>query len=237
MRRLHCLSILAIVLADAVRAQEGGVALTAPAALAQDVAAFPKVAAHDAIASKINASLVRLDRRVLKARADCMTSKNASWARSIEVTLRGPGYLSYRVSDDAFCGGAYPNAGSFALVYDLTTGAPVDWAKLLPKPIVEQTSLDNAQDGTTIGVVASKMMTALYLAGLSKDLDPGCKDVLDNGDLTFVLWPDAEAKGLAMQTVGLPHATQACADVVTIGLPKLREMGAAPSLIEALAAK
>jgi hypothetical protein len=52
-----------------------------------------------------------------------------------------------------------------------------------------------------------------------------------------VLWLDKQAKGLAMQTVSLPHALQACADVVTIGLPKLRELGVAPSLTEALAAK
>jgi hypothetical protein len=237
MRHIPWIALALVSLTAAVRADDGSVGLTSPAALAKDVAAFPKLVAHDAVAGRINASLVRLDQRVRKARADCMTSKEADWSRSVEVTMRGPRYLSYLVSDSLFCGGAHPDASSFALVYDLTTGAPVDWAKLLPKPIVERASLDNSADGAKIGVVASKMLTALYIAGLDKDADPSCKGALSDTDLSFVLWLDKQAKGLAMQTVSLPHALQACADVVTIGLPKLREIGVAPSLTEALAAK
>jgi hypothetical protein len=237
MRRIIWIAILAASLTGAARADDGSVGLTAPAALAADVAAFPKLVAHDAIAGKINAALVKLDQRVRKARVDCLKSKDADWSRSIEVTMRGPRYLSYLVSDSLSCGGAHPDASSFALVYDLTTGVPVDWAKLLPKPIVETTSLDDAADGAKIGVVASKTLTALYVAGLGKDADPSCKDALSETDLTFVLWLDRETKALAMQTVSLPHGVQACADTVTIGVAKLRELGAAPSLIEALEAK
>ena len=237
MRRIPWIAILVASLAGVARADDGSVGLTAPAALAKDVAAFPKLVAHDAIAGKINGALVKLDQRVRKARADCLKSKDADWSRSIEVTMRGPRYLSYLVSDSLSCGGAHPDASSFALVYDLTTGAPVDWAKLLPKPVVETTSLDTAADGAKIGVVASKTLTALYIAGLGKDVDPSCKDALSEADLTFVLWLDREAKGLAMQTVSLPHVVQACADTVTIDVAKLRELGAAPSLIEALDAK
>lgn len=237
MRRIPWIAILAVSLTCGARADDSPVGLTAPAALAKDIAAFPKLVAHDAIADKINAALVRLDQRVRKARSDCMKSKDADWARSIEVTMRGPRYLSYLVSDSLSCGGAHPDASTFALVYDLATGAPVDWARLLPKPIVETTSLDTAADGASIGVVASKTLTALYVAGLGKDVDPSCKDALSETDLTFVLWLDREAKALAMQTVSLPHVVQACADTVTIGAAKLRELGAAPTLIEALDAK
>ncbi len=40
-----------------------------------------------------------------------------------------------------------------------------------------------------------------------------------------------------MQTISLPHAEQACADVVTIPSAKLRELGAHKSLIDALEAQ
>lgn len=237
MRRVNSLLIAFALLTGAARAQDATVALTAPAPLAKDVAAFPKLTGHDAIANKVNAALVKLDDRVRKARRDCLAAKNGDWSRSIEVTMAGPRYLSYLVSDSVYCGGAHPDASSFALVYDLTTGAPVDWAKLLPKPIVEQATLDNAADGTRIGVVASKALSAAYVAGLGKDVDPDCKDALSGVDLNFVLWLDAKAKGLSMQTISLPHAAQACADTVTIGVAELREWRAAPSLIDALAAK
>jgi len=110
----------------------------------------------------------------------------------------------------------------------------VDWSRLLPKPLVERTALDTSADGAAIGVVGSKALTALYLAGLDKDLDPSCDQVLRETDLNFLLWPDAEKKGLAIETISLPHVVQACTDVVVIGLPKLRELGAAASLIEGL---
>ncbi len=237
MRRLDRTFVAFALLTGAAQAGEAGVSLTSPAPLAKDVVAFPKLDGHDATADKINAALVRLDNRVRKARTDCITSKDAEWSRSIDVTMRGPRYLSYLVSDSVYCGGAHPDASSFALVYDLTTGNPVDWAKLLPKPIVETSSLDTAEDGAKIGVVGSKKLSALYVEGLGTGLDPDCKEALTSGDLNFVLWPDAKAKGLAMQTISLPHAMQACADVVTIPTTKLREFGADKSLIDALEAK
>jgi len=231
-------SILAFaLLTGAAQAGEADISLTSPAPLAKDVAAFPKLDAHDATADKINAALVRLDDRVRKARADCVTSKDAEWSRSIDVTMRGPRYLSYLVSDSLYCGGPHPDSSSFALVYDLTTGAPVDWAKLLPKPLVERASLDSSADGARIGVVGSKTLSALYVAGLGKDLDADCREALTSADLNFILWPDAKTKGLAMQTISLPHAMQACADVVAIPTTKLRELRADKSLIDALEAK
>ncbi|HEY1941857.1 MAG TPA: hypothetical protein VGH40_07000 [Roseiarcus sp.] len=237
MRRAHILFLALATLTGSAFAEDAPISLTAPAPLASGVAAFPKLSGHDAIASKINAGLVKLDERVRKARAECVTSKDTDWSRSITVTLRGPRYLSYLVTDSLDCGGAHPDASMFALVYDLKSGAPVDWATLLPKSIVERTSLETAADGAKIGVVGSKTLSALYVAGLGKDADPDCKQALSETELDFVLWPDAEAKGLDIETVSLPHVVQACADVVTIGLPKLHELGVAASLIEALQTK
>ncbi len=237
MNRLEKSMIALALLTGAAQGAPADVGLTVPPPLAKDVAAFPKLAAGGANADKINAALSKLDDRVRKARAECVASKDADWSRSIDVTMRGPRYLSYLVSDSFYCGGAHPDSSSFALVYDLTTGAPVNWARLLPKPIVETSSLDTAADGAKIGVVGSKKLSALYLAGLDKGQDADCKEALTVGDLHFVLWPDAKAKGLAMQTISLPHAEQACADVVTIPSAKLRELGAHKSLIDALEAQ
>ncbi|HYA74303.1 MAG TPA: hypothetical protein VEF36_14220 [Roseiarcus sp.] len=237
MRRLNRALIVFALLTGAARAAGLGVSLTSPAPLAKGVAAFPKLAAHDAAADKINAALLKLDDRVRRARAECVTSEEADWSRSIDVAMRGPRYLSYLVTDSLACGGAHPDSSSFALVYDLTTGNPVDWAKLLPKSIVETTSLDTAADGARIGVVGSRALSALYVAGLGKGLDADCRQALTGADLNFVLWPDARSKGLAMQTVSLPHAVQACADVVAIPTAKLREWGADKSLVDAIEAK
>ncbi len=237
MRFLHCTLLAIALLAGPARAGEANPILTSPPPLAKDLAAFPKLAAGDATANKINAALRKLDERVRKARAECVASKDADWSRSIDVTMRGPRYLSYLVSDSLYCGGAHPDASSFALVYDLTTGAPVDWAKLLPKPIVETSSLDSSADGAKIGVVGSKTLTAAYIAGLGKGLDADCKEALTATDLNFVLWPDAKTKSLALQTDSLPHVVQACADVVTIPTKTLRQWGAAQSLTDALDAK
>jgi hypothetical protein len=234
MRRFTRILLALAVLTGAARAESAAVDLTSPAPLAKGLPAFPKLAGRDATAGKINAALAKLDDRVRKARAECLTSKDADWSRSIEVAMRGPRYLSYVVSDSMDCGGAHPDASSFALVYDLTTGVPVDWTRLLPKPIIERSALDEAADGAKIGVVGSKALSAAYIAGLGKDVDPDCKEALSAADLDFILWPDAKAKGLAIETVSLPHAVQACADVVTIPTVKLLEWRAAPSLIDAL---
>eukprot|EP01037_Dinobryon_pediforme_P014092 gene14092-14211_t len=198
------------LMAGAALAAEAPVQLTVPHDLAKDLAAFPQVSGRDAIADKINAALTKLDKKVLKARAECVTTKNADWSRNIDVTMRGPRFLSYQINDSLSCSGsAHPDTASFALVYDLTTGSPVDWARLLPKSLVETTSLDSAADGTKIGVVGSKLLSKIYIEGLGKDIDADCKEALSSADLTFILWLDAKKKGVSVQTVSLPHVVAA----------------------------
>jgi hypothetical protein len=146
--------------------------------------------------------------------------------------MRGPRFLSLVVGDSWSCGGAHPDSDGFSLVYDLTTGAPVNWARFLPKNLVQKFGTDTAGDGTVVGTLTSSALQALYLK--KPDTDPDCHDPLADPSLTFVIWPDASLPGLAIQPFSLPHAVAACADAWTIPLPMLKQLGIKPELVDAL---
>lgn len=226
----------------------GAAMLTEPKPLAKDVDALPKLTAQDAVSSGLNKALQKLDKKVLEARKTCISGKNTSWTRTVTTTMAGPQFLSFYVTDSAYCGGAHPDAASIALVYDLKTGKAVDWSKLLPKALVETSTLDTAADGSTIGVIGSKKLSQLYIEGLGKDIDKDCKQALAETELKFIIWLDdghqgqsaqgqskqGQSKpGLGVQTTSLPHATQACADTVTLRLAQLQQIGPVPRLGEA----
>lgn len=108
--------------------------------VAPGVAAFPRLAPSGPASAVINGALSAADARVRAAAADCtagLAGSNAgpdrhAWTRRVTVGMRGPRYLALITADDADCGGVYPNADRFALVYDLRTGHPPDWSRLLP---------------------------------------------------------------------------------------------------------
>ena len=94
----------------------------------------------------INVALKRLDLNVLRAVKDC---KGGDWERSVTVPMRGPGFLSLTITDSMFCkGSAHPDSGTFSIVYDLTTGKPVDWTQLLPASLTGTVVLEEQGDGT-----------------------------------------------------------------------------------------
>ena len=112
----------------------------------EDLDLMPKVVANAtvsaAVAARINAALRREDARAIEAAHECHASyqgveqENAGgkWMRSVSVTMAGPRYLAYQVSDSYYCGGPYPNDGLRSdFVYDLGTGAPVNWLRVFPK--------------------------------------------------------------------------------------------------------
>ena len=91
-----------------------------------------------------------------------MGRKRADWSRKVSVTMQGPRYVSFVASDDYYCGGAYPDTSTVALVFDLNTGGSVDWTKLLPE-LAQRTGADTAGDGsTTLGTVSSDRLSDLY---------------------------------------------------------------------------
>lgn len=236
-------ALLAATLAGACVETANAVQLTPSPAVAPDVAAFPRLVAapHDRAAARINQALVRADARVRGAAQSCLaagpsaaTDNKPWWTRKVSVAMRGPAYLALVAADDWFCGGAYPNTGQVALVYDLRTGAPVNWARLLPASMVRATGTDTADDGTIVGTLASPALAEMYVKELIRE-DPDlavCKDALT--DPSFVLWPDAKHDGLGIAPFGLPHVIAACGTEIVIPTSTLRTLGVSPRLLEAI---
>lgn len=220
------------------------VTLERPKPVRKDLPAFPRIAAPvDPAERRINAALQRLDGRVRKGAATCKNDdgKPGDWERTIDVPMKGPGFVSYAISDSTYCGGAHPGFGNTAIVYDLKTGEPVDWTALLPATLTGKVELVTQADEARMVTLSSKRLYALFLAGYDRERgdDPDCKaavrSVGDAGPPAMTVWLDAKLGGLAVQ-FDLPHVVQACADAVVIPASTLRTEGARPALLDALAA-
>ena len=219
------------ILPAAAAEPEPAVTLTPLPAVTRGVAAFPQVSGPQA--ERINQSLRRADARVRAAAAECKPpgETRSTWRRTIAVTMRGPRLLSLLAEDSWYCG-AYPDEAPIALVFDLETGAPVNWARFLPPSFVGKTTIDSAGDGTRIGMVQSPTLAELYRKGLTEEQ---CGDVVEDDQAAFQLWPDAKAGGLVVRIMTLPHAIAVCAERVTIPLDTLRRLNAPRALLDALA--
>lgn len=227
---------LAVLSVVALAAADQPVTLRWSPPLAKHVAAFPRIAVPtDGPAQRINLALDRQDRQVKTAARQC---PHDGWSRDVTVTMRGPRYLSLIAQDSFDCGRAHPDAGRLVLVYDLATGSPVNWVRLLPATMIRSASLDTAADGTRIGVIQSRVLQDYYVKARMADtkdrLDPDCRDVVQDPDLKFNLWPDAKIGGIRIEPEGLPHAVAACIDSVLIPAAALRGMGVQPSLADAI---
>jgi hypothetical protein len=239
---LCCSIAVSLAAGAAVATEPAKIRLAAQPNIAPHLAAFPRLAAPDGPQmQRINQQLGNADARGRKAAQECRAdaaeagAKDADgWQRSVTVAMRGPRYLALVASDAWDCGGAHPASSSVALAYDVDSGAPLNWERLLPKSLGLKTSLDTAGDGTRLGVVASDKLKALYMK--TDKMDPECVQSLQDMDLQFILWPDAEHDGLAMEPSNLPHAFAACGDDVVIPLPALRQLGVDPALLSAIAA-
>jgi hypothetical protein len=217
------------------------VGLVKTPALAKGLAAFPRLAGSEPAIQKINKGLEQGDRRAKKAAKDCRDQgkDRSDWTRKVEVTMRGPDFVSYVASDDFFCGGANPDTDTLALVYDLATGIPVDWTKLLPASAEVSAATATAGDGTVLGTVASPKLKELYLKNLHiTDVDDPhqCDDVLKDADLSFILWPDVKADGLVLAQMDLPHVAAACGPPATVPMAALRELGVDAGFLDAIEA-
>jgi hypothetical protein len=222
-------------------------ALAAAAALALAAAApairlstpgkgeLPRILAPSTAAtSRINGALAVLDRRWAAYARDCRAGGRDNEAtRAVEVAMAGPQFLSVVAHDDESCGGAHPDTSRTALVYDLDTGRPVDWRRLLGPRLVASTSTDSVIDGTRIGMVSSPELQALYLKAARPSKD--CEDVVSDPDLSFQVWLDAKKASVVIEPQ-LPHVVAACGELGAIGIAALRREGADPSLLAALSA-
>lgn len=226
------------------------VALRASPRIASEIDATPRIAdPRDEAERRINQALQRLDGVARKAWTECREQvgggRTASWERTVKTPMRGPGFLSVVVTESAYCGGAYPNNGTWTVVYDLRTGRPVDWKALLLPALTGRLSLATAQDGTRTVQLASPQLWELYRTGWTRQdpqraADAECKRVIEDaaqgGPPGLAAWPDAEQGGLVLLLDDLLHAAQACGGTVLVPLATLRQEGASTDLLRALAA-
>jgi hypothetical protein len=232
------------------RAADRTVQLQIPPPIAKAAAAMPLIAdPSDDAERRINAALKRLDANLRKAIAGCKSSHGVpgDWERKVEPTMRGPGYLSFVIRDMSFCGGPYPPSATMSIVYDLRTGYPVDWTRLLPPSLTGKVGLTEGMDGTRMVTLASHRLYSLYLDGYDRasrmpgtDIGPEnlatCKEaVQETADPPMMVWLDAKSGGVAVQ-FDLPHAVQVCAVPVVIPLATLRAAGANAALVDAIEA-
>ena len=128
------------------------------------------------------------------------------WEQSVDAPLLGAHFVSLWAHGDMSCGGAHPNSIDEAFVFDLSSGEPVDWRKLLSAQLRGEPG--QASDGTVPPreEIASPALTALFIAESEKEgVGPDCKEAFAEQDMDFAFWPDAKAKGLAMRAVNLLH--------------------------------
>ncbi len=232
-----------LILAAATVSQP--IAMTRPRSVSGQVPAFPRIASPaDAAQRRINRALGRLDAKVRAAARACFADSTnpTSWQRHIDMTMRGPAFLSYRVTDDVDCGGAHPSNSHSAMVYDLKSGQPVDWTKLLPARLTGRMALTQGSDAVSVVTLASPRLLALYNAGYDRALDPenkavcaGATTVFGANGIPMIAWLDARARGLALQ-FDFNHAMQACSAAVIIPAATLSREGGSPRLINALQA-
>jgi hypothetical protein len=222
--------------------------LQSPPPVAKEAVAMPLIAnPSDDAERRINAALKRLDANLRKAIRDCKGHDNGprDWVRKVEPTMSGPGYLSFVIRDTSFCGGPYPSIGTMAIVYDLRTGTPVDWAGLLPPSMTGKVALTEGMDGTKMVTLASPRLFSLYLSGYDRAIRmpgndiaaediAGCQEaVRDEASPPMMVWLDAKSDGLAVQ-FDLIHAVQACAVPVVIPVAVLRADRANATLLDAI---
>lgn len=219
------------------------VQLRTPAPISAHVAAFPRIVAPNPAQARINAALARQEALLRRMLAECRKAARSpdAWQRSMAVPMRGPGYLALVASDADDCGSAHPETSAFVIVYDLRTGSPVDWSHLLPAGLLGRQRLVGAP-GAKIVIADSKPMRDRYRAGYrtgsdSTD-DAECRHDLGGDAISgFLLYPDANAGGLALLPNGLVHIVDAiCNQPVVIPAAELRALGAAPALVGAIQA-
>lgn len=224
------LPVLALLVLAAPARADGPVRLQPGRALFMDAQGTPRVTGGTAkqVRARINAALAAADARLRAGMKECMMVSSglpdgppSTWQRTVSVTQAGPRWLSVLVSDDFYCGGAHPNNDVFPLVFDLRTGRPPDWTRLLPPALAGEAALDTAGDGSPVGLVRSPALLQLA-RGAAR---PDCKDVLDADSGRFVIWP--EQGGLTAVIFGLAHVVQACADGISLPPARLRALGGA----------
>jgi hypothetical protein len=218
--------------------------LAAPRRLARGAEALPQIAApSNVITQRINGDLRRQDRIWLAGRAECLGQGKESYVeRGARAAMLGPEFFALDVRHDAYCdGAAHPNQFPDILVYDLSTGSPVAWGRLL-RGVTPHPPGPDAGWGDVSTLVTWSAAHRLYAAkarggaGRDKTWWSECRDLVEQEEGDFYIWPDAGQHGLVLEPNWMPHAAQACGEAVVFSPADLRRLGADPRLIRALEA-
>ncbi|MGH7066624.1 MAG: lysozyme inhibitor LprI family protein [Acetobacteraceae bacterium] len=163
---------------------------------------------HPAL-ERINRALALADTK--DADDDCITR------RDVNTTLVGRRYLSLVVNTVSQCAGAAEiDLGTEVLGFDLKTGAPVDWATMLPPSFH-----------------GSDAETELYRETLTRSDPEDAKECADFSFDTLDLWPDARHGGVAFQPAGsFPASTEQCIISAVVPLTTMRKLGANPTVLD-----
>jgi hypothetical protein len=212
----------------------GPVELKPSAPIARHIAAFPHV-----VGGARGSAAARINRTLQSAEQGVGCSGKGDWTRSILVTMRGPHYLGLLAHDDWYCGGAYPDTSATAMVFNLDTGAPIDWPTLFSPGVIEAATTDPGSGGSEPIRVSSAALWQLYAEAVAADgvnRDPECRQVLvDQSGTGLMLWPDAAADGLGLQPSDFPHVIKACGPPETLDASQLHKLGASAVLLDAIA--
>lgn len=188
----------------------------------------PKTAATDAI----NAALQRADALAIADATDCAhnagpqpAGSEPAWTRSITVTMRTGRLLSLLAVDNLDCGGTHPDVDFTALVYDVGTGAPVNWPSMFPKSFGAAAVSNGPQD-----ILVSSPKLDAWMEKYEVDSGaPECKGAYFD-DFGYVIWPDPQAGGLTVYASVAP-VDRPCAGPATIPYATLKAFGVSHELI------
>ena len=201
-RMLRWMLIGFLLVTPALQAATAPVVLVPHHDVAREVAAFPRVKAGVGVradrAARINRSLTRLDAEIAGQVKTCKAFYAESpvfrndpegarhpWQRTVEVKMLGPRYLSMVATDSYYCGGAHPDDGLVAVVFDLTTGSRLPWLKVLPREA--RGVSDDSPRGSVEGLVQWAELTRRAADAAEGD----CRDALESQEqLGFALWLD-----------------------------------------------
>ncbi|MGI4745412.1 MAG: hypothetical protein ACRYFY_05135 [Janthinobacterium lividum] len=245
---LACFAVGGIAVAKASAQSSSNLAeqaatLVARPPVAPDIASFPRLAGGVGPASRIDATLDGIENKLRGAVEDCRKQARendgqAGWRRTVRVSMRGPRFLSMTAEDGAFCGSAHPTNEMLALVFDLSTGKPVNWQRMLPPSLVQSTVLASGLAGSPIRLVKSDQLLALYKSHYPAhpdNIDPADRDAcLDSVEDGFTLWLDAASHSLVLEPTAGDFATAACAVPVSLPVPLLAQIGIASTLLDTL---
>jgi hypothetical protein len=225
----------------------GNIQLSPVKELSKGVEAWPLIVNPATPAEqRVNATLTRLNLRLAQALRECdagaldeakpmgtagkgQDSTSEDWSRTIKVTMTGPRFLSLVATDEIDCGGAHPNSDVMAMVFDMTTGTPVNWPAQFPQSAGASSFVDLVGDGSKVGALVLPALLKMYAAAASEE----CKDAFQDPQ-SFLIWPDAQHGTLVVQAFDLPHVTQACANEFGLTMEQARKLGFDESVLSAI---